>query len=79
MQRTLTFQSEGTACAGTLFAPDLLPSGTQAPRIITGHGFACAKEMIPHPSIQTFVDAGFVALTIDNRFLSSYRQNIVRF
>lgn len=79
MQRTLTCQSEGAACAGTVFVPALLPSGTQAPGIIPRHGFACAKEIILHPSIQTVVDAGFVALTVDNRFLGSYRQNIVRF
>lgn len=69
MQRDVEFQSAGMTCRGVLWLPDDLQDGEQRPAIVTANGFSFPKEFLLPGIAERFVDAGYVVLTFDYRFL----------
>lgn len=63
----VTFQSEGTNCAGWLYLPD--GARGPVPGIAMAHGIAAVKELLDVPAFaEAFAEAGFAVLLFDYRF-----------
>jgi len=69
MRRDITFNSKGLQCVGWLYVPDNLPAGQKAPTIVMAHGFSATKEQALDRFAEQFVNAGFVTMVFDYRFL----------
>jgi len=69
MRRDITFNSKGLQCVGWLYVPDNLPAGQKAPTIVMAHGFSATKEQALDRYAEQFVNAGFVTMVFDYRFL----------
>jgi len=69
MRRDITFNSKGLQCVGWLYVPDNLPAGQKAPTIVMAHGFSATKEQALDHFAEQFVNAGFVTMVFDYRFL----------
>lgn len=63
----ISFQSEGTACAGWLYLPKDVKN--PVPGIVMAHGIAAVKEMLDVPAFaEAFAQAGFAVLLFDYRY-----------
>ncbi|QBI18526.1 alpha/beta fold hydrolase [Egibacter rhizosphaerae] len=69
MQRPVEFKSEGLTVKGVLWIPDDLEEGERRPGVVTANGFTFPKEFLLPSIAETFMNAGYVALTFDYRFL----------
>jgi hypothetical protein len=69
MRRDIRFMSKGVRCAGWLYVPDNLPANRKAPAIVMAHGFSGVKEALLPNFAEQFVEAGFVTLLFDYRYL----------
>jgi hypothetical protein len=69
MWRDVSFASKGDQCSGWLYVPDGLPGYAKAPAIVMANAITAVKEMVLPGYAQRFVDAGFVCLAFDFRFL----------
>jgi len=71
MRHNVSFLSHGLKCAGWLYVPDNLKSGTRAPAIVMAHGFSATKEQYLGKFAELFTTNGFIVLVFDYRFLGS--------
>ena len=69
MRRNIRFMSRGVRCAGWLYVPDNLPANRKAPTIVMAHGFSGVKEAFLPNFAERFVEAGFVTMLFDYRYL----------
>jgi fermentation-respiration switch protein FrsA (DUF1100 family) len=68
MRRDITFDSQGSRCAGWLYLPDDLPAGRKAPGIVMANAISAVKEMYLANYAERFAAAGFAALVFDYRY-----------
>jgi fermentation-respiration switch protein FrsA (DUF1100 family) len=69
MQRDVEFRSGGLVCRGVLWVPDDLAEGERRPAIVTANGFSFPKEFLLPSIAERFMQAGYIVLTFDYRFL----------
>jgi fermentation-respiration switch protein FrsA (DUF1100 family) len=69
MRRNITFNSQGSACAGWLYVPEGLPEGQQAPAIVLAGALTSVKEIVLPLYAERFAAAGLVVLAFDYRYL----------
>jgi fermentation-respiration switch protein FrsA (DUF1100 family) len=69
MRRNIGFMSKGVCCAGWLYVPDNLQVGQKAPAVVMAHGFSGVKEALLPNFAERFMEAGFVTMLFDYRYL----------
>jgi fermentation-respiration switch protein FrsA (DUF1100 family) len=67
LRRNITFDSQGSQCAGWLYLPDNLAAGQKAPGIVMANAITAVKEMYLAADAERFAAAGFAALVFDYR------------
>lgn len=70
-RRDVELKSQGVKCSGWYYVPKDLVPGQKRPAIVMAPGFSMVKEMGLARFAEQFVDAGFVVLLFDFRFLGS--------
>jgi fermentation-respiration switch protein FrsA (DUF1100 family) len=63
--------SKGAGCAGWLYVPEDLPADGRAPAIVMANALTSVKEVYLSNYAERFVEAGFVTLAFDYRFLGA--------
>jgi fermentation-respiration switch protein FrsA (DUF1100 family) len=64
MKTRLSFQSDGTRCAATLYRPT--DTAASVPCVVMGHGFTGTQDQLA-PYAERFAAAGLAVLTFDYR------------
>lgn len=66
--RPVSFDSDGTACAGVLYRPDGVPD---VPCVVMAHGFSATMDWIVPDFAQRFASGGLAVLIFDYRHLGA--------
>jgi len=67
----VTFDSEGSLCAGWFFVPDAASVNRRVPAVAMAHGLGAVKEMYIEPFAERFAEAGIAVLVFDYRYFGA--------